>query len=297
MTRARDVLYVAGVRLLQQPPFCWYTLVRDALLPKDGSVETDEAGELKAPYRWPHPARSALEPEDAAECKAAASQDAFPAWLAERAPTPSSAPEPLRPSIGLADPDPEIARPRRARPAADGAALIRGRLVHRLLDALPRVPPELRDVAAERLLGGELGTGPELVREIRAEAEAVLAHAELHTAFAGEARAEVAIVGNVPTERGVFSVSGRIDRLIRDGAGWRLVDFKTDRSVPASAADADPDYILQLALYRKLMMDMEPGIPVAAALVYTAGPNVMPIPTEMMEQALARIGVRANAFP
>jgi ATP-dependent helicase/nuclease subunit A len=107
----------------------------------------------------------------------------------------------------------------------------------------------------------------------------------------------VEIVGSVATDRGLYAVSGRIDRLSRDLAGWQLVDFKTDRAVPASAADVDSGYILQLALYRKLLMAMDPGTPVEATLVYTAGPNVMPIPAEMMERALAGIGVLANPFP
>jgi hypothetical protein len=44
-------------------------------------------------------------------------------------------------------------------------------------------------------------------------------------------------------------------------------------------------------------MEMEPGTPVEATLVYTAGPNVLPIPAEMMERALADLGVRVNPFP
>ena len=75
------------------------------------------------------------------------------------------------------------------------------------------------------------------------------------------------------------------------------MDFKTDRAVPASIADVDPAYVLQLALYRRLLMDIEPGVPVAATLVYTAGPNIMPIPAELMEKALAALGVRANPVP
>ncbi len=99
--------------------------------------------------------------------------------------------------------------------------------------------------------------------------------------FGPESRAEVAIVGELATEGGRYAVSGRIDRLAHDGAGWHLVDFKTDRAVPATPAEADPAYILQLALYRRLLMEMEPGAPVSATLVFTAGkdgPNVMPIP-------------------
>ena len=42
------------------------------------------------------------------------------------------------------------------------------------------------------------------------------------------------------------------------------------RSVPASLSEVDPAYVLQLALYRRLLMDMQPGASVRATLVYTA---------------------------
>jgi ATP-dependent helicase/nuclease subunit A len=67
--------------------------------------------------------------------------------------------------------------------------------------------------------------------------------------------------------------------------------------VPGSLSEVDPAYVLQLALYRRLLMDMQPGASVRATLVYTAGPNVMPIPAEAMERALAKLGVRGTAFP
>ena len=54
-----------------------------------------------------------------------------------------------------------------------------------------------------------------------------------------------------------------------------------------------------MALYRRLLMDMEPGAPVSATLVFTGSeaPKVMPIPPAMMEQALESLGIRANPFP
>lgn len=295
MTRARDVLYVAGVKLLRPPPFSWYTVVRDALLPKDGSsVELDDDEELKDPFQWPPSRRPPFE----AIAKAASNTGiavTLPDWLLRSAPTPPSAPEPLRPSIGLADPDPPQERAPIRSP--DESALIRGRAVHRLLQFLPSLPAETRPAAADRLLAGELAHDPELLRAVREEADAVLAHPRFAELFAGEGRAEVAIVGSLKTGKGEYVVSGRIDRLLRDASGWRLVDFKTDRAVPSSITDVDPAYVLQMALYRYLLMEMEPGVPVAANLVYTAGPNVMPIPYAFMEKALERLEIRANPVP
>jgi ATP-dependent helicase/nuclease subunit A len=295
MTRARDVLYVAGVRLLNVPKYTWYTVVRDALIPSGGSeIELDEDGELKNAFQWPRSPRPPLGAEVEVSTKVGVAA-AAPDWLHRAASTPPSAPQPLRPSSGLAEPDPLPAGASARMP--DEAALIRGRTVHLLLQFLPSLPQEARAAAAERLLKGELADAPDLARAVREETDAVLAHPDLADLFAGESRAEVAIVGSVETPRGKYAVSGRIDRLLRNAAGWHLVDFKTDRAVPASLADVDPAYVLQMALYRRLLTEMEPGATVAAKLVYTAGPNVMPIPNELMEKALDRLGIRANPVP
>ncbi|MGH6926001.1 MAG: double-strand break repair helicase AddA [Propylenella sp.] len=292
MTRARDVLYVGGVRLINRPPRCWYTIVEQALVPKD--VERDEEGELAAPYEWPQPPRPPLAAE--AETPGAGLDEAgVPDWLNQPAPSPELPPQPLRPSVGLAEPDPLPAIASDVTEVAPGeAALLRGRVVHLLLELLPNVPAADRRKVAERVLMRETPDDADLAQSILAEAEAVLADQALAEVFGPKSRAELAIVGHVATERGDYAVSGRIDRMLRDSAGWRIVDFKTNRTVPAAPEAADPAYVLQLALYRRLLMEMEPGVEVSASLVWTAGPNVMPIPAALMEQALATLGIRGN---
>jgi ATP-dependent helicase/nuclease subunit A len=294
MTRARDVLYVAGVRGERTPKDCWYALVDRALVPE--SVERED-GELVAPFRWPEAQRPSRAPE-AEDAATAEEAPDLPAWLTKPALAPPRAPEPLRPSSGLAEPDPLPV-------AADSGvvpgdmARLRGRLLHLLLEVLPRVPEPERARIGDRLLAGEIDD-PALVESLRREAEAVLAAPALSRFFEAESRAEVAIVGELETEKGRYAVSGRIDRLLRDAEGWHLLDFKTDRKVPAKAADVDPAYVLQLALYRRLLSDMAPGVPVSATLVFSAAegsPKVMPIPATMMEQALAGLGIRANPLP
>jgi ATP-dependent helicase/nuclease subunit A len=204
----------------------------------------------------------------------------------------------LRPSAGLAEPDafPALAaEPSEATPG--DMALVRGRLLHLLLEHLPFLPAQERSAAAQRLLDRELYGDPELARSILSETEALFADPALAGLFGPQSRGELAIVGRVETERGDFAVSGRIDRTIRDADGWHVADFKTNRSVPVTASAAPPVYILQLGLYRHLLMRMEPGVDVRASLVWTAGPNVMPIPAELMEKALDTLGIRGKALP
>jgi ATP-dependent helicase/nuclease subunit A len=298
MTRARDVFYVAGIKAERTPPECWYSVVEKALVPAD--VERDrESGELLAPYVWPQPGRSRLAPAHA-KPEPAAALPLAPPWLGAPASSPPRAPEPLRPSRALGEPDPRTAFGVSARAPAEplrDLALRRGQAVHRLLQVLPGTTGSEREARARRIVAEEVGEDMEFAGDVTAEARSVLALPALQGLLGPSGRAEVAIAGTVATETGEFAVSGRIDRLVRIEAGWHIVDFKTDRAPPASLDAVDPAYVLQLALYRKLLSEIEPGMAIAASLVWTAGPNVMPIPVAEMERALAELGIRDTAVP
>jgi ATP-dependent helicase/nuclease subunit A len=170
--------------------------------------------------------------------------------------------------------------------------LLHGRIVHRLLEILPALPDAKRRAAFERILARDFGLDREAGEAAWEEARAVLAHPALRTALGQDARAEAAIVGNVATEKGIYAVSGRIDRLVREPNGWRLLDFKTSRAVPAAPSEIDSGTLMQLGLYRRLLKDMEPEAEVRATLLYTAGPNVMHVPPELMDGALKKLGIR-----
>ncbi len=287
------MLYVAGIKGERTPEKCWYSLVEKALVPGDAERHAETA-ELVAPYIWP-PTQRAPGVETAEQQESPEDTAELPAWLFEPAPSPPAAPQPLRPSQALAEPDPRPA----SGPGGDldaDAALARGRALHRAIAALPTVPPKERRARAARILQRDL-FDTSAADDVTQEAEALIADPALAEIFGPESRAEVPIVGRVATASGEFAVSGRIDRLARTPEGWHIVDFKTNRNVPATPAEADPAMLLQLALYRRLLMDMEPGAEVRATLVWTAGPNVMPIPAPLMEQALAKLGINAKAVP
>jgi ATP-dependent helicase/nuclease subunit A len=66
-----------------------------------------------------------------------------------------------------------------------------------------------------------------------------------------------------------------------------VVDFKTNRPAPRSIEAADSAYILQMAVYAAVLRAVFPGRRVEAALVWTDGPRLMPIPEAVMTDALA----------
>ena len=68
-----------------------------------------------------------------------------------------------------------------------------------------------------------------------------------------------------------------------------VVDFKTNRPAPDRIEDADPAYLLQMAVYAAVLAELFPGRAVEAALVWTDGPKLMPVPENLLAQALAEL--------
>jgi len=221
-----------------------------------------------------------------------------PGWLDMPAPPPPHVPEPLRPSRALAEPDAPTDTPAQtvgdslAGPAAGlNAAMQRGQAIHTLLQHLPGVPDDQRAAAASGWLMQHFPEASARHGEWIDEACAVIAHPDLAGLFRSGSRAEVPIAGYAETETGRHAVSGQIDRLLFTADGARIVDFKTDRTIPASPDDVDPAYITQLALYRRLVAQASGMAKVEAALVWTAGPVIMPLAPAILDDALAAIGV------
>ena len=285
MTRARERLYVTGIARPRTPADGWYGLVRKALDPAQG-----ETGEPDAPIvLGDGPQGSPPQDKIAQECQV----PAVPDWLDRPVPSVQRPPAPLRPSRALAEPDPPD--PDAVIGLSDlpdaATALARGRLVHALLERLPDLPPADRRAAAGIIMAGD----PDIADGDRAaiidEAFAVLDDPSLAALFGPQSRAEVAIAGNLATPAGAFAVSGRIDRIAITGQAVWIADFKTNRLVPARPEDADPAYILQMALYWKLLAESFAGRPVRTSLIWTAGPMAMDIPAALLDTALAARGL------
>jgi ATP-dependent helicase/nuclease subunit A len=69
-----------------------------------------------------------------------------------------------------------------------------------------------------------------------------------------------------------------------------VADFKTNRPSPDRIEDADPTYLRQMAVYAAVLGEVFPGRRIDAALVWTDGPKLMPIPENLIVQTLADLG-------
>ena len=211
----------------------------------------------------------------------------MPAW-ARLAPAPDSAaryaaPSQMEGAVRIPAPSPLATT---AGPGAPLGRFRRGDLIHRLLERLPEIAPEDRATAAARLLSRERDLTNEHRAEMIAAAFSVLDDARFAPVFGPGSRAEVALTGTAPELPAGVAVSGRIDRLVITPEGILVVDYKTNRPAPDRIEDVDPAYGLQLAVYVAVLKRLYPDRPVEAALVWTDGPKLMPVPQRLMDAAL-----------
>jgi ATP-dependent helicase/nuclease subunit A len=157
----------------------------------------------------------------------------------------------------------------------------RGRLIHRLLQVLPALPPARRRDAAATLVRRLDRDLPEAAcAEIAEAALRVIEAPDLAALFGPGSRAEAPIVGQV----GGRILSGQIDRIVVAEDRVLIVDYKTNRPPPARVEDVPAAYLRQMAAYRAAIAAVYPGRPVAAALLWTDGPFAMMLPDAVLDR-------------
>lgn len=291
MTRAEQRLVICGVSgpLKQDgthpvPKDCWYRLVEDALV-QSADVETIEVpSEDGDGIIWRY-RKSEPHIAGAAETKQPKAETDEPAWLHEKV-----APDPIRAvAITPSDADEIDARGRTGTLERE-QALLRGRLMHRLIQSLPDLPQSLRKVAAREFLTRNGDTlGEEERGRIAAQALAILEDKQFAPLFAPGSRAEAPLVGTLEGATRPLIVNGQIDRLVVTPSEVLIADYKTNRPAPTALDGVPRPYRRQLALYCALLQRIYPGRPIRAALVWTEVPNLMEIPQNMLDAELATL--------
>jgi ATP-dependent helicase/nuclease subunit A len=211
---------------------------------------------------------------------------ALPPWAraaaAEEAYARDASPSDLGQAAAVAAPSPLAAKGGLGR-------FRRGDLIHRLLQLLPDLPAGERAAGAAALLAREADLDDAQRAEMTAAALAVLDDPAFAEVFGPGSRAEAAIAGTAAVLPAGLSISGRIDRLVVLPQRVLVVDFKTNRPSPARIEDADPAYLRQMALYAGVLGEVFPGRRIEAAIVWTDGPKLMPVPEKLIEQTLAEL--------
>ena len=279
MTRAIERLIVCGVDgIRERPEGCWYDLTRDALETHCVSEPADDGDGAVLRFR-----KVAAAPQ-AKPVKAPALELALlPPWLTQKI-TEGPASVPIQPSGFIDDREAQgLLGQREAR----RRAILRGNILHRLMQSLPDLPPAARVEAARQHIVRQSTNFSETDQNaLVAAALALLNDARFDKLFLPGSRAEVSIVGRHQGR----DVSGQIDRLTVTPDEVLIADYKTNRPAPNSLDQTKKrhaDYVRQLALYRAVLMRLYPGRPVRAALLWTDTPDLMEIPAAELDAAIA----------
>src|SRR5579871_1206140 len=297
MTRAADRLIVGGCQPGNRNgirEFCWYDLVKTGL-GRSGLVEQTIGTADGKVTRFSRPGELADTGGVAASPAPDAKQD-LPSWL--RTPViEQPATDLLRPSgAGV-----ETGRMRSAEPLAERSrALLRGTLVHRLLQSLPDLPPERRrDAARNHLARNATGWSEADHSALADKVLALIGDPRFAPVFSDGSRAEVPVIGRlVLPGRPPALVSGQIDRLQVTADEVLIVDFKTNHAPPARPEEAPRTYVRQLALYRAVLSKLYPQRNIRAALLWTESTELMEILAPVLDAELASFAAgRAELDP
>jgi ATP-dependent helicase/nuclease subunit A len=252
MTRACDELYICGVGTLEKlPKGCWYETVTTTLVGSDlynatrlGPEDIYQEVEPKLHSKWNEPSEWLLRP---AAKETAARVHSLTG---------------LSSTGGGKNYDPIAAR--------------RGMAIHALLQDLPEIAPEKREVFAKRK-AIRLG----LTEEEALNLVSVVNDVKAAAFFGPESRAEAELRGCLEDGR---LVSGRVDRIAILPNEILLLDYKSDRFVPETVG-ADHPYALQMALYTELLKTAYPDLDVRAALLWTHSAKLEWLSQRLLTQA------------
>ena len=297
-TRARDRLYICGIESGQKgdphnKPIAeknWYALCEDAFERLSG-VKTKDSPSLEGVTRFIDSQQEA-KPETP-ETQLAEATFNVPGWLNEPA-TPEYSTRFLAPSR-LADDEEAHSEPAAFSPLRAPDKYFRGRVLHRLLELLPQLPPEKRAAGADALLQKLAASIDEAERKNwRDEVLTVIDDPEFAAAFGPNSRAEVSITGQPAAlsekskPSGQKIVSGQIDRLVVEEDRVLVIDYKTNRPPPHRAEDVSPSYLAQMGAYRALLQEIYPNKTIISALLWTYEARLMRLPNDLIDHSFAR---------
>ncbi|MEM6475681.1 MAG: double-strand break repair helicase AddA [Pseudomonadota bacterium] len=285
MTRAEEALFIGGSlgpRDTKGPhEDSWYARL-EAVFEGDELADPLWGARREAgrPSSKPISAKDATVDEVLAPLPQWATRPIGPEPRPPRPLAPSSAGEELGADPPLA---PEIAK----------TAARRGVLLHRLLERLPDLPPEQRDSAGAAWLArqAEDFTAAEQAEMVES-AIRVIADPQFTDIFSPDALAEVPLAATVD---GVV-ISGTVDRLLVRADSVTVVDFKTTRRPPESAADIPTATLKQMAAYTAALAVIYPDRPNSAAILYTHAPILHAIAPEALAPHKQYLGTAQESY-
>ncbi|WP_425229268.1 double-strand break repair helicase AddA [Sphingomonas sp.] len=278
LTRAEDLLFVGGALAKPRgdgpaklPEASWYAVIEAAVQATDPQALEPDAvwGEVRR-YR----AGSAVPAPTATSATAAQTPTRLPAWATTAAREEARPPRPLSPSAIAADDIVNVP----PSPAGQLAAR-RGQLLHALFERLPVVPAAARAERGATWLARNAADLDDAARGgLLATVLGIVDDPRFANLFGPDALAEAPIAAVV----GTAVIAGKVDRLLVLPDRVRLIDFKTGRAVPASAAEVPVYYLRQMAAYVAALRVIFGDRPIEATLLFTATATPIELPPALL---------------
>ena len=164
---------------------------------------------------------------------------------------------------------------------ASDLALAWGRIIHLLLEVLPKSDPAEWRAMAEALVSNHSDSGlvPNHV-DLISEALNLLALPDLNWMFS-TGLAEVPISANLPSLKG-DRIYGIIDRLIITKDEVIAVDYKSNRITPETPDQTPSGLVRQMAAYRDALRRVYPNCNIRSLILWTRTGKL----TELSDSAL-----------
>ncbi|MFK7941638.1 MAG: double-strand break repair helicase AddA [Paracoccaceae bacterium] len=274
LTRAEDWLILCGARPSKDPKGSWYAMLEAAFERLPAGNVTGVPAAVGQMRRFQSGRADGV----------AMPEDASPELTNPENPTVLGS-TPYEPRRERGSPSGLVAKTAKGGTGLGRAlAMRRGTAVHAVLERIADIPIEDQSLLAKRLLQGQFADlSPEIQAEVYSEARAVLDMPDAKWLFGSESLAEVSL-GIDPPENGARMI-GRVDRLVvLPDACW-VVDIKTDAAPPQDVNGVAKAYLAQLGAYASAANEIWSGKPVRTAILWTAGPSLMEIPTELCDAA------------
>jgi ATP-dependent helicase/nuclease subunit A len=286
MTRAEDELYITGPLTPgsdagRQIEASWYGAIERALRPVSRSVADGEGVETALVY-------PATEPGAAASASVAETPS-MPVTSSPVLFKPISTPivparlAPSRAGVGAAD---GLALAPLAETVRDAETARReGITLHALLQHLWRFDPAERSRIGLSASAALLPEAPNRHAALVEQAIAILEDPALLRIFGPHSRAEVPFQTRMKQHGEPVTITGRIDRLVVDGEGVLVVDYKSDAVSPDNPDAVPGPYRTQLGLYALVAGQLFPEAEVRAAILWTSLKTLMFLPQASLARA------------
>ncbi len=162
-------------------------------------------------------------------------------------------------------------------------AMARGTAIHRLLEALPAIPPAFQNDVAAQLLHQCLHEDHSFSESewdgMIQEAVEVLSAPALAEVFAEDALTEVGFSVTVDGQ----PMQGVMDRVLVRPDKVVVIDFKTNATVPTTPEDCPEGILRQMGAYRRALATLYPDRPAEAAVLWTRTATMMPLPGALLQ--------------